>query len=299
METIRTISDYFIESLEKGELSGLTELVRNKDNELIMCFRNNYINVYRKSHSVVKITEQTKKFLAEFNMGHARYTDKDTCEGKIMKLRSAGVSVVIDGKNNTAKFYIPKNGEKFDFTEIIKIYSEFVDDFFDKNKTYDYFRNVKNNSKKGLIEKIHQQRLFSENFPGDNYVYYDLELSFPKNVKGGAPDCLALRSENDMIAAIVLVEVKSTEAACKGKCGIAKHTADFNKIISNKKYNEILKNSMLSTMENYVRLGLLPKKYQLSEKLAFEKLFVFTTEEVREHYNKASLSPNEKIMVVM
>ena len=59
MNGIRKISEDFLSSLKSGELSKLTELVKTRD-DLIMCFRDGYINVYYKSHSVFKITEQQK-----------------------------------------------------------------------------------------------------------------------------------------------------------------------------------------------------------------------------------------------
>ena len=56
---MRSISKEFIEDLKTGVLSDLTSLVKNS-NDLVFCFRENYINVYYKCRSMFKITEMPK-----------------------------------------------------------------------------------------------------------------------------------------------------------------------------------------------------------------------------------------------
>ena len=65
----------------------------------------------------------------------------------------------------------------------------------------------------------------------DGYYVYDLEFSqkydsVSSRIAEGEqnhPDMLGIRYKNGTPKALVLIEVKSTEAACKGKCGLIKH----------------------------------------------------------------------------
>lgn len=126
-----------------------------------------------------------------------------------------------------------KNGNVFNFEKAAGIYTSLIDDFFDEKLTWDYFKEKRNESqskgdKKALTEKCHQQMLFSKYFGNDeNYLFVDMEYAIPRKDKlqkhFGSPDCIALKMDNGMPAAIMLVEVKSTKAACTGKSGIDMH----------------------------------------------------------------------------
>ena len=73
---MRQLSDIFFSHLKSGFLSGITESVKN-DPDLNLEIRNNYINVYYKGHSLLKLTETPslryrteihKKFLEGLNL---------------------------------------------------------------------------------------------------------------------------------------------------------------------------------------------------------------------------------------
>ena len=53
---MRRLSDSFVDSLKSGFLSGITQAVR-EDHELDLEIRDNYINVYYKGNSLLKLTE--------------------------------------------------------------------------------------------------------------------------------------------------------------------------------------------------------------------------------------------------
>ena len=292
MSAYREISETFLNSLKNGELSKLTELVKNPDNNLILCFRNGYINVYYMSHSILKITEKPKGYSVEFNMGHGRYsgTVKDVCEklNKVLKElplntqareKPVGCFTYVNNKQNMMRFTIPKENKSFHFESLVHLYKEFVDDFFDKNKTKDFYQDKERPDKKELTEKRHQQKLFTKNLSlSEKYVFVDMELSIPGNLNAGAPDCLALRLEQEIVKAVVLVEVKSTKKSCEGKNSIRKHNKDFEKIIQNEKYKKDIRNTLAHILKYYQELGILPgDSIQFPDDVEFEKLFVFTT----------------------
>ena len=57
--TNRMIDDDFLEDLQSdGILSPVVDLVKEKN--LILSFRDNYINVYHNSHSIYKIVQKKK-----------------------------------------------------------------------------------------------------------------------------------------------------------------------------------------------------------------------------------------------
>ena len=300
---VRVISEDFLKALKDGVLSTLTEMVKNNSN-LIMCFRDGYINVYYKGHSVFKITEQKKNFKVEFNWGHARYTDENRRNSFKKELEENAVIVIEDKDKNkyTAVFYLPKNGndkEKFDCNSIERIatiYINLIDDFFEEGSVRDYFK-VENGepqskvSKKDLTEKRHQQRLFSEYFcTNKEYLFLDMEYAIPRKNKKepnyGSPDCIALKMDNGMPVAIMLVEVKSTKAACTGKSGIKAHIDKYNNMIN--KYRDKIRESTKKAIEYYKYLDLLDIPTEAIEKIStlnLEKLFVFTSEEVKTYYD--------------
>lgn len=304
----RTISPTFTEDIKNGVLAELLDIIK-KDDELIICFRKDYANVYYKSHSVFKIEEQETKYKFTFNLGHARYIDSFE---KITKELSF---LCIDAKKYKSK---DKNGEvkytytavfsvkkeknnNIDFSTVINVYKKYIDNFFQGGPRKDLFENENRNTN-SLREKRHQQVLFSEHLDvTGELLFYDMELSLPKpkeksnEMKAivkeigkhvtGAPDCLAVRLKNGVVTKIVLVEVKSTREACTGDHGIKKHDEDFNKIIECSYYREFIAESMKETLKLYGENGICENidiPDALGEKKDdFEILYFFTHDDVK------------------
>lgn len=284
-DNARKISQEFRDSLKNGVLSELTDIVK-KDESLIMCFREEYINVYYKGHSLFKIEKNRKGYKFSFNTGHERYTKTETRKKRLAILgeKAPGIN---SGKEVTT-FYIPVKDKKVDLRSIIGIYKQFIDDFMDVTLKKDFFKEEagKEQSKKGknrLTEKQHQQRLFSEyTFGNTEYIFYDMELSIPDYSMGGSPDCLALKVENGVPKAIVLVEVKSTQNACIGNNGIKKHYDDFDKMKEIKK--DWLIKATFNILEQYRYLGFtdIDTNVEFLSELPMEILFAFTSKNARE-----------------
>lgn len=72
---MRSISDEFQSELHSGTLKWVTDAVKDRTNNLILCFRDGYVNVYYKSHSLFKITQHQRGYRLSFNLRHARYTE--------------------------------------------------------------------------------------------------------------------------------------------------------------------------------------------------------------------------------
>lgn len=291
---IREISEEFIMSLNNKELSMLTQIVRYRD-ELIMCFRYGYINVYHNSHSLFRITEQKENYLVEFNMGHARYTDPAIRDKYWAELKKEIPDIRYNKNSNIAAFRIKKDGTVFDFRKVTNIYLSFIDDFFGTTKT----------RKNCLTEKRHQQRLFSEYFgEGRGYLFFDMEYAIPRDSKLqtplGFPDCLALKMDKQtgLPTAILLVEIKSTKSACVGKCGISSHLKKYDKMIA--AYSNVIRESAKEAVDLYNSLGLLNIPSNAAKKiphLPLKKLFVFTSKEVEVFYTDFPDKSCEKLFV--
>ncbi len=311
-KTGRTISEAFVRDLEDGVLSGLIDIVRN-DDDLILCFRKDYINVYYKSHSIFKIEEQKKKYKFSFNLGHARYLD--TFENIKSEVEKHGIvakkTTKAEKEKNTypyAVFSVVKNGAvRPDFSSIVNLFKRYVNNFFIGGKRLDLFQNAER-STNSLREKRHQQALFSMHTSASGEILFcDMELSLPKPKDGtkemnvikneigkhitGAPDCLAVRLDGGTARKIVLVEVKSTKEACVGLHGIKKHHEDFNKIINCSYYRKFIAESIQEAIKLYARLGLcgniaVPKSLGTSKK-DFEILYYFTHGDVIDWANNS------------
>jgi len=324
IDSIRRISPCFLEALKSGKLKELTDIVKQSD-DLIMCFRNGYINVYYKSHSLFKITEQKQQYKFEFNLGHARYTD--TFENISVTLEKLGIrsthTISISEKNGgishkyTAVFAVKEKETLKSLNSIILLYKSYLDDFFNDKKTYDMFRNCNKSGGNHLLEKIRQQEIFKNHMKitgiGTELLFYDMELSIPRESskdKGkGSPDCMAAEFEDGKFKRIVLVEIKSTAKACKGKNGIEKHCKDFNKIITNQSDKENLYNAMRNALCYYSELGIYPK-YNIPEytpSVDFCIKYFFTDEAVawtknsrqtNDDYNVFKTIPKEQIITL-
>ena len=298
------IGQEFLESLKIGELSQLTEIVKS-DKELIMCFRNNYINVYYKGHSLFKITRLATKYKVEFNMGHARYTEPGERNTKWDELRTKIPGVNLKERDLTA-ISVMKNGKAYDFKPVIGIYKEFINDFMDSGKQTDYFKKEdgmqpSEKTKNNLIEKQHQQRLFSEYFfTNSEYVFFDMELTIPGCTRAGSPDCLALRMENGEPKAVVFVEVKSTEGACSGKHGVKKHSGDFKIIKEDDVKTRWIKASAVEIFKCYKYLGFMDTDVKaekiLIDGFPVEILFVFTSNDIGGWMKHYSLAKQKKML---
>ena len=153
----RKISDNFIKDLENGVLSNLMKIIKD-DKELIICFRDGYVNIYYKSHSIFKVEEQTKykRYKFTFNIGHARYFD--TLENIKEELNLLGIEAK-KSKNKDrfeAIFYVKTSENSYvDFQTIINTYKKYEDDFFMPGQTKDLFTLKTTKKSSGLREKRH------------------------------------------------------------------------------------------------------------------------------------------------
>lgn len=272
--------------------------VKDRRNDLILCFRDGYVNVYYKSHSLFKITQTRQGCRVSFNLRHARYTE--SMEDAKRCLRQV-LPVMRFSRADKAWFYGEDAKNKNEWMQIINAYKGYIDDYFDPTKPKDC---IHPSRKRDLLEKVRQQELFAAHFDfkgiGEELLFYDLELSIPSDAadapKKGSPDCLAVKLLDGVVTEIVLVEVKSAAAACTGRHGIKKHCEDFSAILQNPNDREFLYTSMVHSLTHYCGLGLLPavKGFCSAENCKFSICFYFTDEAIQWTKNDRQRNENYK-----
>lgn len=310
---IRTISDVFVKSLKGAELKQLVDIVK-QSKDLIVCFRDGYINIYYKSHSIFRIEEQTKKkrYKFSFDLGHARYTSD--FESVKLNMEQYNVEAIHSASINKrtkkekhkyeARFFINKGDSCIFLNEIISEFKKYIDDFFDEKRLYDFFKCEDSSGKKDLIEKKRQQEIFMNHScvaeKGESLLFYDMELSIPNmsqaERKKGSPDCMAIKLVDGKFAEVVLIEVKSNQAACKGGNGIKKHYIDFNAIICNEEDRKNLYKAMQNALKYYEEIGIYPHidTPMYDKNIPFSIKYIFTDEAINWMDNKRQKNDNYK-----
>lgn len=288
----RMINLDFQNALSSGVLSSVTELVKDHRNELLIAFRNDYINIYYLGHSLYKIEQQKTGYKISFNFNHARYT-KDYANS-LKKLRDLGMRlpssrekveyddiILKDEKwrstsrNNTITIKISNNGTNKNFwDQSCKLLMGIIDDFYDPEKKEDNFKDhayYHKREEKGLLaldtkrdknpllEKQRQQSIELANNATDNgYFVYDMEYAQPNEKQGdkksGRFDMLALKIENHKATQLLFIELKSTLSACEGASGIEKHKNDMLDYIERKDVIKVRKKDAKDIIGAYNKL---------------------------------------------
>lgn len=272
--TNRMIDDDFLEDLQSDAiLSPVVDLVKEKN--LILSFRDNYINVYHNSHSIYKIVQKKmpgQKYRVEFDFNHARYTKSYVTD--LEELKSLGFKLSNNTDNVAFDYYESgkcKSGNNKIYTYISDLDDQFwmnssnilialVNDFFSNNGK-DYFcgeviKGQRKNNKNRFLEKKRQQDIALANRNADNpFFIYDIEYAEPNGKKKGVPgrfDMLGVYTEKRMVKKLFLIELKSTIYACKGETsGIISHENDMEKYLADNKALIERKEEAVAILEGY------------------------------------------------
>lgn len=200
-EYSRSISPTFLEALQEGSLKYFLYKVK-KDKDLELCFRGNdkAVCIYYNNQMVWKIYEMaSKSYKVEVSLHKS--ASKIIRESVKQVLREHEFCFLSKYGNELRYPYIIR--KKFDerfVSETCKELKNMIDEYFAGNKH---------------LEKMKQQELFRE--INDRYYVYDLEVHQAGEKKEGQnlPDMLGIRYEGEEPKAIVQIEVKSTNTACK------------------------------------------------------------------------------------
>jgi hypothetical protein len=224
---IRKISPKFMNALtsQEGILHPILEQVK-KDHTLMLAIRKNYINIYYRGGNILKVTEYSKKYRADFDENY-NLSDKEIPNSP----------VAITNQNDSQKW---------------------VESFAQrKNMMDEYF------SKHGKAEREFQQLVARENTNSTiskNCEYYitDIEVTDPGFARF---DITAMRwltkDRKSGKCRAALFEMKYSDSALGGKAGLLKHLKDMESFISDKNRYKKLLETMVSQFNQLDQLGLL------------------------------------------
>lgn len=323
-ERKRHLNERFLQAFKTGPLAGLLDILK-LDRTLTLCLRGGlsaeYVNVYFKGHSLLKISQQGDTYKATFDFNHARYTrDWDR---RLERLQALGYAL-----NNGAPLKLPRleknegqdrlrvvhprneiscdasvgSGKRDFWNDSILILKGLVDDFFSPKLTEDVFKTGAQlpqspRAKQPLIEKQHQQRIMTENSSLDSgYFVFDMEYDQARSnieeAKSGRFDMLALRKMEEGLYNLVFIELKSTKSACTGKCGIQKHYADLSKYIQDPNFLAVRKADAIEICRQLSEL-LFDETPVVQIGDQVELLFVFTA--TARGFSAEIASPHERL----
>ncbi|MFH1093954.1 MAG: hypothetical protein V1739_07365 [Candidatus Omnitrophota bacterium] len=295
----RALDGDFLKSLSSGELKYLLAEIK-RDNELCLCFRGTYVNVYYKGGSLFKIQRNSGYCKIIFDFNYARYT-KDFTQ-RLGALQELGFRYFIskDAKHRKIICKYPQENKAgaYFWQESIRLLKGLIDDFSDMEKTDNLFSSNTKRKKKDNLEKQRQQEIMLANSMLDGeYFIYDMEYDQPRNSskeeKSGRFDMLALRRVTSGCYSLVFIELKSTKEACKGVSGIGKHYNDLKKYISIENIINTRREDAKAICKQYFNLGLIRMGEIIIDKE--EILFVFTDEAIK--YAQEIKNPLEKCIL--
>ncbi|MBM9535975.1 hypothetical protein [Desulfobulbus alkaliphilus] len=229
---MRKLSPGFMKSLidHDGALHPILERIQ-RDNTLLLCIRDNYINIYYRGGNLLRITgnKHSQKYKAFFDTNYNK-------NGFSINLPSSDID-----SSNDAELW----------SKSFSTIKEVMDSYFEKNKK---------------SEREFQQLVVRENTRSNisnqtEYFVTDIELSshnarFDMSaVKISSKDRKILKNCKP-----VFFEMKYSIDALKGKSGMLKHIQDMDSLVSNKEiYDSIVENIEIQFKDMY-ELGLINYK---------------------------------------
>lgn len=242
MSDCRAVSNNLMNELVNGGFSEFVNLVRESEklsleDRLILCFRGNSnpqnVVIYYKNHMVWKLSISRQKLLSvTISFNHARYS-KDWKE-KLNILKNIYNFNGSSGYLKATSNYFNKDFVNGTFC----ILKNIIEDFFNTDLQYDYFKN-KAVKHKDYLEKKKQHELYLKyNNCNDGLFIYDLEFAQKKakyiDNNKNQPDMLGIRFANGVPKSLVLLEVKSKSSAMTNpKSGFNKHLEGMENYINN------------------------------------------------------------------
>lgn len=258
----RAIGDDLLSKLKNG--GGFEEFVKfvKEHKDLILCFRGNsnpeQVVIYYNNHQMWKLFVRGNKLTVSISFNHARYSKdwkkayKTLCKNYNFAGEIKEKDNIIDIGEMTAKISLNSKFNKEFVEGTYKIVKSIIDDFFNINLQFDYFKNEKlKKSKSDLLEKIRQQEIYLRYSNLDNGIFvYDLEFNPPKYGKNkNQTDMLGIEFKNKKPSKLLLIEVKCTEGAMKGTSGLKKHIYGMEKYLNSKENSEAINNRIKEARE--------------------------------------------------
>jgi len=233
---MRGISTKFINDLKSGELAFF--LNEAKTNPAISLeIRGNYINLYYKGGSAVKISEISRGYSFQF--------DSKYCLNK----------------NNDQNYHYLNSLKKRDTSQFIAAFPTIM------NEMDSWF------AAHPKPERDFQHNLIKQN--QQDPIVLDIEYAgWKRDQRLFRLDMLALRKTTGGYQ-LTIVENKFGAGAIGGKAGLKKHYDDISEILSSQKSRDELISSVISIAANKTALGLISAPLSRDDIKGHEVLFIF------------------------
>ena len=225
----RAISQDFLESLQKGELSPILEIVKN-DRTLDLELRGSEIDIYYQGLKLLSITEKGNGIyeFGEIDKEYRRRKDGSEVSLPIFSFND------IDGYLSKAKHVID---------------------------TYDINEHFENEVKQMIV----RENNFKPNANDTDFFIIDTEY---QNEEKNQFDIIALHIDSESVArrkakaSIAVIEIKQGNGSIKTTSlnpGIRRHLEDFNQHIADKQRKNAFKKDMEEIFKQKYELGLIDK----------------------------------------
>lgn len=231
----RGLSETFMNDLE-GHLKPILDLVK-RDHTLCIQIRKDYLNIYYRGGSIMKLERKGQSYSASFNSNYFKAEEK-VRKGKITK----DLPKQIKSKEEANKW-----------VENIPLLKQIMDEHFaTHSKTEREFQQ--------LVARENNNSIISND---TDYFITDIEYTHPDS-KESRFDLVGInwkstsqeRKSKDNCR-IVLIEMKFGDGALVGVAGIRKHLDDIEKFCGDKKKLDILKEETISSFKQLRELGLI------------------------------------------
>jgi len=215
----RGLSEKFLADLKKGFLKPLLSIVK-ADNTLMLAIRDNYINIYYRGGSLLKLTcKGDRQYKAEFNWQYAENWPPEVND-----------SLFGQGEITSLKGRLSKD-DVLETAEQVKLW---LAAFPRLKQIMDIWLTKYDKSEREFQQSVVRENNFSSLANQTDYFIVDIEAAYP----GARFDLLAAKwpatqkaRRNDKVS-LAFIEMKYGEKSLTGEAGLTKHLEDIEKFIT-------------------------------------------------------------------
>ncbi len=230
----RGLSDDFFQALKIGHLKGITERIKN-DHSLMLAIRKDYINIYYRGGSILKLSRKKNGYYAEFNKNYI---------------------------TNDAGIQLP---EKLNSEIEVQEYLNLLPHLKDAMDLY-FGQDGYSKLEREMQQIIVRENNFTELANSGEYFIVDIE--YARTETNSRTDILAFKwNANKRKTAeltLSLIEFKYGDYALKNSSGIMKHLDDMEKLLDESYYG-ILCNTAKLQLIQLLELGLIKGNMDIPE----------------------------------
>jgi uncharacterized protein YlbG (UPF0298 family) len=259
----RAISEQFMQDLKEGILSPILARVK-EDDTLMLALRGDYINIYYRGGSLLKIESNRDSYMATFDEDYNK-------KGQVLDI-----------------VFPYKIIEKEDSIKL-------VDAVLKLKYVMDLFFGANNRLEREFQQLVVRENNYSSISNETEYFIIDIETSTELEKNNAKFDMLAVRwlkndrAKSDSLTPVI-IEMKYGKDSINGSSGIEKHLEDAKEFVFNNK--EFLCQGLEKQLDQLRKLGLI--KYTNSET---KKLTINCSDKVEIVFLLANYNPNSDLLL--